>query len=180
MQHGSNVVRFPVERRMELSIAPLHEVAPDVRRVVNLADGCGLPEIDPTVRARADAAMARRIAGYELPVAPVARRRLLRDLFQPLLEDALQAVSLAAAADRLAEEAVEDVFVRFTARGLAYPEQDVIDEAVIQAGERLVEAHMKCECAFGAWRAVSLALRSEPWCPYVPRTDIGDLLGGTA
>jgi hypothetical protein len=59
---GGNVIRFPVELRAKPSINLLIDVAPDSREVELIAETFGFDAPDPEGRAKADRAMAERIA----------------------------------------------------------------------------------------------------------------------
>ena len=65
---GGNVIRFPVELRAKPSIDLLIDVAPDLREVELIAEAFGFDAPDPEGRAKADRAMADRIAAMDLPV----------------------------------------------------------------------------------------------------------------
>src|ERR1700683_2752657 len=74
LTRGGNVIRFPVELRAKPSIDLLLDVAPDWREVELIAEAFGLDAPDPEGRAKADRAMAERIAAMELPVDRQERR----------------------------------------------------------------------------------------------------------
>jgi hypothetical protein len=64
---GGNVIRFPVELRAKPSIDLLIDVAPDLREVELIAEAFGFDAPNPEGRAKADRAMAERIAAMACP-----------------------------------------------------------------------------------------------------------------
>ena len=75
---GGNVIRFPVEVRAKPSIDLLIDVAPDSREVELIAEAFGFETPDPEGRAKADRAMAERIARWRwtCPSTMTSGRRL--------------------------------------------------------------------------------------------------------
>src|SRR3984957_17185835 len=82
---GGNVIRFPVELRAKPSIDLLIDVAPDWREVELIAEAFGFDAPDPEVRAKADRAMAERIAAMDLPVDRQERRAALNAILKPFV-----------------------------------------------------------------------------------------------
>ena len=161
-----NVVQFPAGQRVGASIELLHDIAPDCRHVSDTAKAFGLADLDPMVRHHSDKAMAEVIARHDLPDVQAARHRILDGLFQPLLQDAVASVRTAHAAARLGEGAQAYRYERVIVQGRYDPQvESWADGLTRQAAVRLIEAHQNCECAVGAWRAVSLALAKSPWTP---------------
>ena len=85
---GGNVIRFPVELRAKPSIDLLIDVAPDSRQVELIAEAFGFDAPDPEGRAKADRAMAERIAAMTLPVDRQERRTALNAILKPHVDRA--------------------------------------------------------------------------------------------
>jgi hypothetical protein len=176
---GSNVVRFPVERRRAPSLELLRDIAPDPREVFELTEAfdLGLPLHE--LRPDADRAMAERILA-EAPVEPGRRRRkALADLLAPLLQratdlcrrtnDALQAAALAQ--ERLAA-------ARAAGGYWMAPLEEWATYWADTAACLIVEAYAASEEAEGAARAIELALSGEKWQPIDLRAAAEALLLG--
>src|SRR6202142_1452725 len=81
---GGNVVRFPVELRAKPSFDLLIDFAPDSREVELIAEAFGFDAPDQEGQAKADRAMAERIAAMDLPVDREERRAALKAVLGPL------------------------------------------------------------------------------------------------
>src|SRR5580698_10175182 len=92
---GGNVIRFPVELRPRPSIDLLIDVAPDWREVELIAEAFGFDTPDPEGRAKADRAMAERIAAMDLPVDRQERRVALNAILKLLVDRAVAACAQA-------------------------------------------------------------------------------------
>jgi hypothetical protein len=87
----TNVVRFPLERRIEPSLDLLWEIAPDRREVELVAESFDLDHRLGGTRHEADRAMAEHILN-NVPPEPGPRRRLALDvLLRPLIGQAVDA-----------------------------------------------------------------------------------------
>jgi hypothetical protein len=164
----SNVVRFPVPfRSPRPSLETLREIAPDFREVLSVAEAfeieCPLDEL----RRQADAAMAVRIAESVPPEPGLPRATALADLLAPIVERAIAACRHAHDAFAAAAAAERRVIAAQTEGGYwMEPLRDralKLDEA---AARLLIEAFVAREEAEGAARAIGMAERNEPWCPF--------------
>jgi hypothetical protein len=161
----TNVVRFPVERRAWPTLELLRGIAPDVRQVMNVAEAFGMERPVPDLRERADVATAEHIAN-QIPAGGVKRERLLGEMLDPIIAEAL-ASCLAAHDAWLEAAAAEEVLVRARQAG-HFPSEALEERAVAlarRAAERLLVAHMRTEEAEGVARAVGFARRGEAWQP---------------
>ena len=160
---ASNVVRFPVERRMTLDI--LRQIAPDARQVLLLAGTfeIALP-VDP--EARADQAAAEFILN-QVPSSDPERADRLRGMLADVLSIAFRAVRDAELMANTAGIAREELAAT-AAVEVGYTLQELERHAAdlsLEAAEALVVAHERTLEAFGVARAVDLAFRGEPWTP---------------
>lgn len=162
----SNVVRFPIERRVAASVELLFDIAPDVREVLNVAEAFGFAQPDPQTYDRADRAMAETLQSFDLPGTAVARRRIIDDIFRPLLDEAMQAIDAAGAAGRASEQAQQHLYKTVTACGLQNRTlEEQTDQMSVQAAEALLVAHERVQWALGSWRAAGLAHQGIGWTP---------------
>lgn len=165
----SNVVRFPVERRVALSVELLFDIAPDVREVLNVAEAFGFTPPNPKLYDLADRAMAEILQGYDLPGTAVARRRIIDDLFQPLMDEATRAIDAAGTAGRVSEQAQQHLYKAAIAYGLQNsPLRDEAGQLAVQAAKALLVAHERVQWALGSWRAARLAHQGIEWTPRDP------------
>ena len=175
---ASNVVRFPVERRMTLDI--LRQIAPDARQVLLLAGTfeIALP-VDP--EARADQAAAEFILN-QVPSTDPERADRLRGMLADVLSIAFRAVrdaELMANTAGIAREelaATAAVEVGYTLQELERYAADLS----LEAAEALVVAHERTLEAFGVARAVDLAFRGEPWTPRQVNAEMDALIKAEA
>jgi hypothetical protein len=160
----TNVVRFPLEGRIEPSLDLLWEIAPDRREVELVAESFDLDHRLGGTRHEADRAMAEHILN-NVPPEPGPRRRLALDaLLRPLIG---QAVDACRRAREIARGANQRLLVAQTEGG--YWTEALKDIAIVKTNEAaalLIEAHIVSEEAQGAARAVSMAKRGEEWRPF--------------
>lgn len=160
----ANVVRFPVERRARSMLELLWEIAPDVRRVLSLAEAFGLEAPATDLRDLVDADAAEHIANYA-PPAGAARVAMLAEMLDPVIATAVRACREASdAADHVAaaQRAVESAQVR----GFAPEFLEARSEAPARRmTELLVVAHTRVEEAAGVARAVGMARQGHAWTP---------------
>jgi len=81
----TNVVRFPLEVRVEPSLELLLDIAPDCREVDLVAEAFDLDRRLHEARGAADLAMAEHILNYVPPERGERRRLALDGLLQPLI-----------------------------------------------------------------------------------------------
>ena len=163
----TNVVRFPVERRVAPSMELVSEIAPDCREVERVGETFQLELPPRDLHHGVDAETAIHIAGHVLPLAPDERRRALDALLRPVVARAVDACRQADHAGRRAVEAHERLVRAQTEHGswLA-PLEEQADAAARHAAELLVLAHRRCQEARGVARAVGFARRGELWAPF--------------
>ncbi len=160
----TNVVRFPLERRVAPSMELVAAIEPDAREVLRLGEAffIELPEHD--LRARVDAETARTIAEHVLPLAPSERGPALDELLRPVLARAVAACRRADQASKRASEAQEHLLELRTEHGAwSGPVQRNADGLLQEAAELLILAHRRCQEARGVDRAVGMARRDEDW-----------------
>ncbi len=161
-----NVVRFPVERRVAASVELLFDIAPDVREVLNVAEAFGFERPDPRLYDRADRVMAETLLSFDLPGTAVARHRIIDDLYQPLMDEAIRAIEAASAAGRLSEQAQQHLYQTLTIYGLEDRALgDQADDRAFQAARALLTAYERVQWALGSWRAAKLAQQARVWSP---------------
>ena len=163
----TNVVRFPVERRVAPSMDVVHAIEPDVREVLRIGESFFLELPDPELANQVDAETARHIAEQVLPLAPAERGPALDDLLRPVVAAAVEACGRA---DRVAKRSVEagKKLLRAQTEGGRWlePLEQAVDALVDEAARLLVLAHQRCREAHGVNRAVGIARRGEAWTPY--------------
>ena len=172
----TNVVRFPVERRAKPTLDLLHEIAPDVREVLALADAFGLEAPAPGLREQVDAATAEHILN-QVPEHGPARAATLAELEAPVIAAAVATCHAANDAALTASEARQALAAAERARGFWL---DPLRERASMLSERaaalILAAHARTEEAEGVARAVSLARRGEAWAPRDVAAEMEELL----
>jgi hypothetical protein len=167
LAHTSNVVRFPVERRVRPTLDLLRDLAPDVRQVLQLAEAFDLSLPDPGLRNAVDRDMAEHILNHVRAEPGPARRHELEALLASVVTPAVEACRVAHDAARAAEEAQQRLTAARAERGFwLAPLEERADSLRREAAARLVEAYRRTEETEGAARAIGLALRGEPWAPF--------------
>jgi hypothetical protein len=162
----NNVIRFPVEPRRSTTLATLRELAPDCRKVLNLADAFGLEAPCNELRDRTDEETAGFIA-LQAPPRGHARVAMLKAMEEQAMRRALDACRHADGARRAARAAVDAL-----ASAEAEIGQFLIDSLRQKAGTLaeqaailLLQAHQRCEEAEGVARAVGFAREDQAWFP---------------
>jgi hypothetical protein len=174
---GGNVIRFPVEFRAKPSIDLLIDVAPDSREVELIAEAFGLDAPDTEGRAKADRAMAERIAAMDLPVDRQERRAALDENLKPLIDRAVAACAEARQAS-LQSDANNEKFAKAQMEGGYWlaPLKAVADYWAVEAARLQIVAHEAAQTAHGAGRAIEFAKRGEAWRPSNAEDDMNALI----
>jgi hypothetical protein len=176
---GGNVICFPVELRAKPSIDLLIDVAPDSREVELIAEAFGFDAPDPEERAKADRAMAERIAAMamELPVDRKERRAALNAILKPFVDRAVAACAEARQAS-LRSDADNEKFAKAQIEGGYWlaPLKEAADYWAVEAARLQIVAHEAAQAAHGAGRAIELAKRGEAWRPSNAEDDMNALI----
>jgi hypothetical protein len=176
---GGNVVRFPVELRAKPSIDLLIDIAPDSREVELIAEAFGFDAPDPEGRAKADRAMAERIAAVaiELPVERKERRATLNAILMPIVDRAVAGCAEARQA-ALRSDADNKKFSKAQMEGGYWlaPLREVADYWAVEAARLQIAAHEAAQQAHGAGRAIEFAKRGETWRPSSAEDDMNALI----
>ena len=175
MPDSGNIVRFPVELRVPPSLLLLCEIAPYLPEVELMAEACGLEMPEDGLCDRVDAETASYIAEQVLPLHPDERRRALEEMLRRVLAAAVEACRRASTASGRLREA-RGKLRRATKDGGYWLAALEAKEAALhqEAAELLVLAEQRCREARGVDRAVTMALRGEPWVP-ARKISVGEL-----
>jgi hypothetical protein len=176
---GGNVIRFPVELRAKPSIELLVDVAPDSREVELIAEAFGFDAPDLEGRAKADRAMAERVAemAIDLPVDREERRAALNAILKPIVDRAVAACAEARQAS-LRSDADNEKFAKAQMEGGCWlaPLKEAADYWAIEAARLKIVAHEAAQMAHGAGRAIDFAKRAEAWRPSNAEDDMNALI----
>jgi hypothetical protein len=176
---GGNVIRFPVELRAKPSIDLLVDVAPDSREVELIAEAFGFDAPDLEGRAKADRAMAERVAemAIDLPVDREERRAALNAILKPIVDRAVAACAEARQAS-LRSDADNEKFAKAQMEGGYWlaPLKEAADYWAIEAARLKIVAHEAAQMAHGAGRAIDFAKRAEAWRPSNAEDDMNALI----
>ena len=174
---SGNVIRFPVELRAKPSIDLLIDVAPDSREVELIAEAFGFDAPDPEGRAKADRAMAERIAAMELPSDRKERWAALNATLKPFVDRAVAACAQARQAS-LRSDADNEKFAKAQMDGGYWlaPLKEAADYWAIEAARLQIMAHEAAQTAHGAARAIDFAKRDETWRPSNAEDDMNALI----
>jgi len=174
---GGNVIRFPVELRAKPSIDLLVEVAPDSREIELIAEAFGFEGPDPEGRAKADRAMAERIAVMDLPVERQERRAALNAILTPFVNRAVAACAKARQAS-LRSDADNEKFAKAQLEGGYWlaPLKEAADYWAVEAARLQIVAHETAQIAHGVARAIEFAKRGEAWRPSNAEDDMNALI----
>jgi hypothetical protein len=174
---GGNVIRFPVELRAKPSIDLLVDVAPDSREVELIAEAFGFAAPDPAGRAKADRAMAERIAAMDLPVDREQRRAALNAILTPFVDHAVAACAQARQAS-LRSDSDNEKLAKAQVEGGYWlePLKEASDYWAVEAARLQIVAHEAAQAAYGAGRAIEFAKRGEAWRPSSVDEDVDALI----
>jgi hypothetical protein len=163
---ATNVMRFPLERRLGQSLSLLRSIAPDHREIGALAEAFGVTPPSAELRHVSDAVVANMIR-RRVPAFGPEREKALAGVLTRFLDQAFAAFRRADAGLAAAADALERLTV---ATALGAPRLDPIAELADHfsraAALLLIHAHIGAEQAEGAARAVDLAQRGETWRPF--------------
>ena len=173
-----NVVRFPVEQRVEPSLELLGDIAPNADLVGLLIEGTDLETSITEARDDADRDAAERIMNEVDPAPGPRRRQALTAMLDAILVPAIEACRRAnnAWAKHEAAERRYDVALREGECWLA-PLADKMSAQTGRATELVVEAYILSQKALGTARAIRLAMRNEPWSPFDLGAEAAALFG---
>jgi hypothetical protein len=177
--NGSNVIRFPVERRAVPSLGLLAEIAPDCREVWRAIKAFDIElEQDPAdMRAGADRAAAERIRDEVPPEPGSAWQCALTALLAPLVNRAVTLCAQASEARAAAEMASARLETARAEGGYrTLPHEHRAASLAETAARQLVDAYLAYEEAAGAARAVRLARADEIWRPFDLHAEASALL----
>jgi len=182
----SVVVRFPVELRAEPSMDLIHEIEPDAREVLLVAECFGLEPPLLDLCDQVDAETARFIAEQVLPLSRAEQRRALVELLHPVVVAAVAACGRADGMSKRSAAAAGDLLHAQASGGYWVAALEERSNArMMDAAALLIVAHCRCQEAHGVSRAVGMARRGEAWEPYraseasVWLARAGRVVGGT-
>ncbi len=174
----TNVIRFPVEQRVRPSMLVVHEIAPDIREVLMIAEAFQLDGYNPGLTDATDRETGTHIAEQLLPAAPQDWMAALDALLAPVVERAVGACRQAHRASLQGVEAQQKLHRAKTEGGFwMEPLEERAEALTRHAAESLLTAYARCQEAWGVDRAVGLARRGEAWRPR-STDDAGDWLAG--
>ena len=173
----TNVVSFPVERRVRPTLELLREIAPDLRVVLSIAEAFDLAVPAPDLRALTDAETAEYILNHVVG-AGGSRHRALDALLDPVVAHAVAACRAAHDLSVDAAEARKTVqHARAALNCWIEPLQKRAEGLTRKAAELLIEAHARVEQTEGVARAVGIARRGETWTPRDVQAEAEALFG---
>lgn len=173
----TNVLRFPIERRLRPTLDLLRDIAPDARQVLNLADSFGFEPPAHDLRDGADAETAAFIA-LQVPSGGPARMTALQELEKPVLRRAIDACREAQDAIFRARIAADAVAAAKNGGDQLWRDnpRQIADVAAEQMAVFVLQAHARAEEAEGVARAVAFARRGDPWLPRDQAAETDELI----
>jgi hypothetical protein len=168
----TNVVRFPIERRAKPSMDLVRDIAPDSREVSLVIESFRFDDDIDGLRDAADQDMADYIAQKGARLSGSQRQSELDRLLQPIVERAVSlcreahdAALAAVKAQRLVVEAQSEGGYWLT------PLSEQASTRTFYAARLLVDAHVACQRATGASRAIEIAKSGATWAPFDLRAE---------
>ena len=162
-----NLVRFPVEKRAQVSYEMMCELAPDWRMISHLVYALEIDNYDHDAGDKAGCAMTKALRAMDVPKEAAARRRFFAELREQALKPAIaacvEAKRIADAtyqAGRVANDADQNKELNAFALGRR------ANHFVHSSARAALEAHQLCEIARGKCRALTQAEMDEPWVPF--------------
>ncbi|CAN2536493.1 hypothetical+protein [Methylocapsa aurea] len=163
----TNVVRFPIERRAKPSMELVRDIAPDSREVSLVIESFGFDDDIDGIRDAADQDMADDIAQKGARLSSTQRQAELDRLLQPIVERAVSLCRDAHDASLAAVKAQRQVVEAQSEGGYwLTPLSEQASAQTFYAARLLVDAHVACQRAAGASRAIEIAKRGETWAPF--------------
>jgi len=176
----TNVIRFPVERRVKPSLELMRDLAPDPREILNVLDGFQI-ECDPfAARPGADLITAEYLRDLLPATAESDRDAILDRLLEAPVKRAIASCQEAEAAMNDAGQAEEHLLRAQTEGG--YWLEPIERRATFltnRAAELLVDAYVAAEEAEGAARAIGIARSGKAWHPFDVHAEAEALFFGT-
>lgn len=165
---AADAERDPSASGVRVELRLLERAAPATRSLELLALAFGLAPPPAGVRGAAADVMAELIGEQELPRCPRGRRGALDGLLQPVVDAAVAACREANDEHRQATAAFQrlrDARRSGNDRRMLGALEAGAERLLARAAELLIVAHLRCEEAKGAARAVGRARRSRPSQP---------------
>ncbi|WP_141098571.1 hypothetical protein [Rhodoblastus acidophilus] len=175
---NSNIIRFPIERVATPTTDVLRALAPDARQVSLVAEAFGIDEPDWIIRDRADAEMWANVATRtDLPADAARRRAALEAMLKPFVKEAARLCRKSREDARRSDEAAGKLLAARNEGGYWLDAlEDALTSRTYAWASGLIEAYEACQEAFGAERAIGIAIRGERWAPVDHDKDVEVLL----
>ncbi|MCW2319209.1 hypothetical protein M2322_004778 [Rhodoblastus acidophilus] len=156
----------------------LRALAPDARQVSLVAEAFGIDEPDWIIRDRADAEMWANVATRtDLPADAARRRAALEAMLKPFVKEAARLCRKSREDARRSDEAAGKLLAARNEGGYWLDAlEDALTSRTYAWARGLIEAYEACQEAFGAERAIGIAIRGERWAPVDHDKDVEVLL----
>lgn len=163
----TNVMRFPIERRAKPSMDLVRDIAPDSREVSLVIESFGFDDDIDGLRDCADQEMADYIAQNGCRSSSSKHEADFDQLLRPFIERAVSLCREAHDASLAAVKAQRQAVEAETEGGYwLTPLNERASARTYYAARLLVDAHVACQRAAGASRAIEIAKRGETWAPF--------------